>query len=86
MELNLKPAFFWLTNSTTVRSATFSAKLFWQRAIFRALWEVSPRRAIDKAVRVLLTPPRQRFSDDELAVLEEASLLPVPMISGRLVA
>jgi pimeloyl-ACP methyl ester carboxylesterase len=86
MELNLKPAFFWLTNSTTVRTAAFSAKLFWQRAVFRALWEVSPQRAIDKAVRVLLTPPRQPFSDDELAVLEEASLLPVPMISGRLVA
>lgn len=86
MELNLKPAFFWLVNSTTVRTIQFSAKLFWQRTVFRALWEVSPRRAIDRAVRLLLIPPRQPFSDDELAVLEEASLLPVPMITGRLIA
>ena len=86
MELNLKPAFFWLINSTTVRTVQFSAKLLWQRVIFRALWEVSPRRAVDRAVRLLLTPPRQPFSDDELAVLEEASLLPVPMITGRLIA
>jgi pimeloyl-ACP methyl ester carboxylesterase len=86
MELNLKPAFFWLTNSTTVRSARFSARLFVQRAVFRALWEFSPRHAVDRAMRLLLTPPRQAFSDDELAVLEEASLLPVPMITGRLIA
>ena len=86
MELNLKPAFFWLINSTTVRTAKFSAKLFWQRAVFRALWEVSPRHAVDRAIRLLLTPPRQTFSDDELAVLEEASLVPVPFVSGRLIA
>jgi pimeloyl-ACP methyl ester carboxylesterase len=86
MELNLKPAFFWLTNSTTVRTVQFSAKLFWQRTVFRALWRIAPQRAVDRAVRLLLTPPRQAFSDDELAVLEEASLLPVPMISGRLIA
>lgn len=86
MELNLKLAFFWLTNSTTVRSAKFSAKLFWQRAVFRALWRIAPQRAVDRAVRLLLTPPRQAFSDEELAVLEEASLLPVPMISGRMIA
>lgn len=86
MELNLKPAFFWLTNSTTVRTVQFSAKLWWQRAVFRALWEMSPRRAVDRAVRLLLTPPRQPFSDEELEALEEASLLPVALIPGRLIA
>lgn len=86
MELNLKPAFFWLINSTTVRTARFSAKLFWRRAVFRALWKASPRHAIERAMRLLLTPPRQAFSDAELEVLEEASLLPVPLISGRLIA
>ncbi|MDP1735331.1 MAG: alpha/beta fold hydrolase [Sulfuritalea sp.] len=54
--------------------------------MFRALWEVSPRRAISRAARLLLTPPRQAFSDEELAMLEEATLLPVPFVSGRLIA
>jgi len=86
MELNLKPAFFWSINSTSVRSFKFSIKLVWQRAIFRVLWQASPRHAVERAMRVLLTPPRQPFSDAELALLEEASLLPVPLISGRLIA
>ncbi len=85
MELNLKPAFFWPINSTSVRSVKFSTKLTWQRAIFRVLWQVAPRHAVERAIRVMLTPPRQPFSDAELAVLEEASLLPVPLISGRLI-
>ena len=46
MELNLKPAFFWPINSTIVRSAKFSAKLSYQRAIFHVLWQFSPERAI----------------------------------------
>ncbi|MCK9380610.1 MAG: alpha/beta fold hydrolase [Sulfuritalea sp.] len=85
MELNLKPAFFWPINSTSVRSFKFSTKLFSQRAIFRLLSQVAPRQAVERAIRVMLTPPRQPFSDAELAVLEEASLLPVPLISGRLI-
>lgn len=86
MELKLKPAFFWPNNSTIVRSWKFSAKLSLQRAMFRLLWQVSPHHAIERAMRVMLTPPRHSFSDAELLALEEASLLPVPMISGRLIA
>jgi len=85
MELNLKSAFFWPINSTSVRSFKFSADIAWQRLIFRALWRVSPRHAIDRATRVLLTPPRHPFPDAELAAMEEASLLPVPMVPGRLI-
>jgi pimeloyl-ACP methyl ester carboxylesterase len=86
MELNLKPAFFWAINSTTVRSPKFSTKLSYQRAIFRVLWQVSPQRAIERAARLLLTPPRQPFSDAELVTLEEASLVPVPLVPGRVIA
>lgn len=85
MELNLKPAFFWPLNSTSVRSFKFSAGLFWQRTIFRVLWNTSPRRAIERAERLLLTPPRHAFSEAEFAVMEEASLLPVAMVPGRLI-
>ena len=86
MELNLKPAFFWPTNSTSVRSFKFSIRLALQRAVFRVLWQTTPRHAIERAVRVMLTPPRHPFPDAELAVMEEASLLPVPLIPGRLIA
>jgi|APLak6261677638_1056118.scaffolds.fasta_scaffold04580_2 pimeloyl-ACP methyl ester carboxylesterase len=86
MELNLKPAFFWPINRTIVRTVKFSAKLFVQRAIFRVLMQTAPRHAVERAIRVMLTPPRQPFSDAELAVLEEASLMPVPLITGRLIA
>ncbi|KAF0164372.1 MAG: hypothetical protein FD157_2326 [Rhodocyclaceae bacterium] len=86
MELNLKPAFFWPTNRTIVRTFKFSIKLFWQRAIFRVLSQAAPRHAVERAIRVMLTPPRHPFSDAELAVLEEASLVPVPLIPGRLIA
>ncbi len=86
MELRLKPAFFSSINRTIVRSFKFSTTLSWQRAVYRVLWRFSPHSAVDRAIRQMLTPPRQPFSDDELAVLEEASLLPVPMITGRLIA
>ncbi len=86
MELNLKSAFFWPINRTIVRTVRFSATLFWQRANYSVLWRFAPQRAIDKAIRQMLTPPRQAFSDAELAMLEEASLVPVPFVTGRLVA
>lgn len=86
MELNLKSAFFWPINRTIVRSVKFSAALFWQRAIYRTLWRFAPKSAIDRAIRQMLTPPRQVFSDAELASLEEASLVPVPFVTGRLIA
>jgi pimeloyl-ACP methyl ester carboxylesterase len=86
MELHLKSAFFWPINSTSVRSFKFSTSLALRRMAFRLLWQVSPRHAIERAERVLLTPPRQPFSDDEFRKLEEASLLPMPLVSGRLIA
>lgn len=86
MELKLNPAFFLPINSTIVRSFRFSLALSWQRTVFRFLWSAFPRRAVDRATRLLLTPPRQAFSDAEMAMLEEASLLRVPQTSGRLVA
>jgi pimeloyl-ACP methyl ester carboxylesterase len=96
MELKLKPAFFGSINSTIVRAIPFStklsstklssAKLSLQRAMFRLLWQTAPRHAVERAMRVMLTPPRHPFSDAELLALEEASLLPVPMMSGRIVA
>ena len=67
MELNLKPAFFWPVNRTIVRTFKFSTKLFWQRAIFRVLSQAAPRHAVERAIRVMLTPPRHPFSDAELA-------------------
>ena len=86
MELRLNPAFFWPINSTIVRSLRFSVGLLRDRAVFRILWKISPNLAVDRATRLLLTPPRQAFSDAEMAALEEASLRPVPLTSGRLVA
>lgn len=86
MELRLNPAFFWPLNSTIVRSLRISVGLVRERAVFRILWKVFPVLAVDRATRLLLTPPRQAFAEAEMAALEAASLRPVPLISGRLVA
>lgn len=85
MELNLKSAFFWPVNSTSVRSFKFSSSLAWQRVLFGVLWRSSSRLAIERAMRAMLTPPRHAFADAELELMETASLLPVPMASGRLI-
>ncbi len=85
MELKLKPAFFWPINSTIVRSFKFSAGLTWQRALHRLLWRTAPQQAIELAARLMLTPPGHHFPDAELRLMEEASLVPVPLITGRLV-
>lgn len=85
MELKLKRPFFWPINSTSVRTFKFSAGLAWQRAVFRLLWQVAPEKTIERAARLLLTPPRHAFSEAEFAAMEEASLLPVATISGRLI-
>ncbi len=85
MELKLKPAFFWPNSSTIVRSFKFSAGLAWFRLMYRMLWRLAPQRAIERGARQLLTPPAHRFPDAELRLMEEASLLPVPMVPGRLV-
>lgn len=84
MELNLTPL-FWPTNSTIVRSFKFRLGLAGQRAWYRLLWRLAPGKAIESGVRQLLTPPRHRFPDVELRLMEDASLLPVPMITGRLI-
>ena len=85
MELNLTPAFFWPINSTIVRSFKFKLGLAGQRARYRLLWRIAPGKAIESGARQLLTPPSHRFPDAELRLMEEASLLPVPMRTGRLV-
>ncbi|MDT3737569.1 MAG: alpha/beta fold hydrolase [Denitratisoma sp.] len=46
---------------------------------------LAPRKAGDRARRLFLTPPRHGFRRAELEALEEASLLTVPMPTGRLV-
>lgn len=85
MELNLTPAFFWPVNSTIVRSFKFRLGLAGRRAWYRLLWRLAPGKAIESGVRQLLTPPRHRFPDVELRLMEDASLLPVPMVTGRLI-
>lgn len=86
MEQKLSRAFFWPVNRTIVRSLKFSATLVWQRVVYRVLWHASPRHAVDRAIRMSLTPPRQAFSDAEFALLEQASPLAVHSASGRLQA
>lgn len=86
MELKLSRAFFWPTNSTIVRTVKFSSALLWQRSLYRVLWRMAPQAAIERAARQMLTPPPYRFADAELRFLEEASLVPVPFVTGRLVA
>lgn len=85
MELNLHPAFFWPFNRTIVRSFKLATGLAGRRAAYRLLWRFAPRRAIELGARQLLTPPPHRFADAELRLMEEASLVPVPLVTGRLV-
>lgn len=77
--------FFWPINSTTVRSLKRGLALAALRLRYRLLARVSTERAIDDAARRFLVPPVGRFGDEELAALEEAHLLPVPFVTGRLV-
>lgn len=89
MELHLaqglSPAFFSPVISTTVRSLMQVAKLALLRSRFRLLRTLAPARAVPAAARLFLTPPRHPFSEAEFAALEEASLLPVALVTGRLV-
>lgn len=86
MELNLRPAFFWPNNRTTVRLLKFSATLGARRLLQSTLWRLMPERAVNRAVRQMLTPSRQPFPKIELAKLEEASLISLPWVTRRLVA
>lgn len=81
MELRL-PLFFGTRFSTTVR---FFISLTRHRLAFRLLAPLAPRKAGDRARRLFLTPPRHGFRRAELEALEEASLLTVPMPTGRIV-
>lgn len=85
MELKLKPVFFWPINRTIVRSFKFSAGIAWRRLQYRMLWQLAPQLAIERGVKQLLTPPVHSFPDDELRRMEDASLLAIPMVPGRLV-
>ncbi|MBI5792027.1 MAG: alpha/beta fold hydrolase [Rhodocyclales bacterium] len=85
MELKLKPAFFWPFNRTIVRAFKFSIGLTWQRALYRLLWRSAPQQAIEHAARRMLTPPGHHFPDAELRLMEDASLIPVPLVTGRLI-
>lgn len=81
MEMHL-PLFFSPKLSTTVR---FFIGLTRHRLAFRVLAPLAPRKAGDRARRLFLTPPRHGFRRAELEALEEASLLTVPMPTGRIV-
>ena len=77
--------FFWPNNSTIVRSFKRWAALAVARARLRLLAAISSERAIAAAARAFLAPPPGRFADEELAALEEAHLMPVAFVTGRLV-
>lgn len=81
MEVGL-PLFFGPSFSTTVRSFIRLAR---HRLAFRFLAPLSPRHAGTRARRLFLRPPQHRFKKAELDALEEASLITVPMPTGRLV-
>lgn len=81
MDLRM-PLFFSPSFSTTVR---LLMGLAGHRLAFRLLSPLAPRRAGKRARRLFLTPPQHRFRKAELDALEEASLLTVPMPTGRLV-
>lgn len=85
MELKLGLRFFWLLNSTSVRFNVPQLRLSVARARYRLLWRFAPARAIRAAERDMLTPPAHRFPDDELRLMEDASLLRVPQVTGSLV-
>ena len=81
MDLRM-PLFFSPSFSTTVRLLIGLAR---HRLAFRLLSPLAPRQAGKRARRLFLTPPQHRFKKSELAALEEASLITVPMPTGRLV-
>lgn len=81
MELRL-PLFFNSKNSTIVRSLIEITR---ERLAFRLMTPMAPRRAVQRAHRLFLTPPRHRFTEAELIALEEASLFNVPLPTGKLV-
>lgn len=56
-----------------------------ERLAFRLMTPMAPRRAVKRAHRLFLTPPRHRFTEAELIALEEASLFNVPLPTGKLV-
>jgi len=85
MELKLGLRIAWPFKSTSVRLNAPEVKLAVLRARYRLLWRFAPQRAIKLAARDMLRPPGQRFPEDELRLMEEASLLRVPLVTGSLV-
>lgn len=68
------------------RSLALASSLGWQRIAFRALWHIAPTRAIDRAVRVFLTPQHGSFSSAEFYALDEAIAFHIPSPTGRITA
>lgn len=86
MGLNRNAMSLQATFRKLVRSLRFHGYVIWQRAVFRLLWIITPERAVDRATRLFLTPPRDSFSNVEFESLEEANLLAVPSPTGRLIS
>ncbi|MCX7173129.1 MAG: alpha/beta hydrolase [Proteobacteria bacterium] len=72
--------------STIVRAYNSMLGLALHRLAFRLLAILAPQWAVTRARRMFLTPPRYAFSEAELSALEEATLVTVPLLTGKLVA
>lgn len=87
MELKKSATYSQAAFRKIARSLRFHGYITWQRIVFRLLLNIAPKRAVDRAVRLFLTPPRDTpFSNIEFDLMEDASLLNVPWLTGRLIA
>lgn len=86
MELRLPVPIPYVKISTIVRATTSLLEIALHRLEFRLLAILAPRWAVTRARRLFLTPPRHAFTEAELSALEAATLVTVPLITGRLVA
>lgn len=68
------------------RSLALAGSLGWQRMAFWVLRDIAPTSAIDRAVRVFLTPQHGSFSKAEFEALDEARTLHIPSPTGRITA
>lgn len=86
MELRLPIPLSYSKISTIVRSIDLALNLALHRLTFRLLAFLAPGLAVTRARRLFLTPPRHPFTNAELSALEEATLVTVPLLTGKLVA
>jgi pimeloyl-ACP methyl ester carboxylesterase len=68
------------------RSLAVAGNLAWQRMVFWVLRDIAPASAIDRAVRVFLTPQHGAFSKAEFEALDEARTLHISSPTGRITA